>query len=220
MPASHDLLAALLLVPLAGLGPGCGAPPDPTAGAPGAAQSPQPPDALTRDLPPLDLPEALPAQVYTRIAPVSVVDEHGAPRTVLSGHHVRLTLLHTWADRAEVRCEVCPSPLEGWVQTRVLMPAEHMASEAERADPRLALAIAAEDLRRAAEGTGPVAGRDLDPSQRRLLVGLLDHGLAEGEGEALAPSFGEVYARGGGSVELRQGPTGWVVRAMDLPQRD
>ena len=209
--------AALLLA--LGCSPPSGSSPPGTSGPRGAEPSPAP-DAHTLDLTALPLPEPLPAQVWTRLAPVSLVDEHGSPRAVLSGHHTRLTLLHTWADRAEVRCEVCPTAQEGWVQTRVLLPAGHEPSPAERADPRLALALVAADLRRSAENGEPVAGRDLDAAERRLLVSLLDQGLAEHEGEALAPSFGEVYARGVGSVEFRLRPAGWEVTAMDLPVGD
>lgn len=218
-PPIRRTLAALVAFQCWGCGPPTG-PEPPRVGTAAATSSSQAPVDRTHDLVPLALPEVLPAAVYTRSAPVSLVDEHGTPLVVLAGHHTRLTLLHTWADRAEVRCEVCPEPVEGWVQTRLLMPTDHEGTTAERQDPRLALALVAADLRRAAEAGTAVAGHDLDPDQRSQLLALLDQGLAERDSEALAPSFGQALAHDTGSLRLRLRPTGWEVVALDLTTRD
>ncbi len=184
------------------------------------AQTLTPPETTqddSRDFAPIALPQTLPAAVFTRTAPVSLVDERGAPLGVLTGHGAKLELRHALADRALVACVVCTEPVEGWVQTNLIMPEGHQPSDEESADPQLALALYAIQLRGAMEQGEPVAGLEADAAQRQLLLGAMDHGFAIEGRKAMAPASGLVYASLGVSVLVRMGLEGWYLREVELP---
>jgi hypothetical protein len=221
-PSATALLVALAILTVS-CAPPPGPEPSPTSQGDQAhiPRDPLPPGTPrsdgARDLEILPLPSQTPVTVYTRTAPTSLVDERGTPLQVLTGHHTRLELLHTYKDRAQVACRLCPTPAEGWIQANMIMPADHEPSEAERGDDRLDLALFVAQLRRtlAAEGTFP----ELTPTdeQRELLLRLMDQGFALQDREALAPASAGAYAREGASIRLRRGPDGWRVKAVELP---
>lgn len=169
-------------------------------------------------LAPLPLPDQLPATVYTRTAPASLVDERGTPLQVLTGHHTRLELRHLLRERALVACLHCPTPTEGWIQASRLMPPDHQPSQAELDDERLALALFVAQLRRELERDGSFPELEPDKAQREILLRLMDQGFAREDREALAPASGGAYAREGASIRLRVGPSGWRVLELELPE--
>ncbi len=190
---------------------------EPTAAVPAATLPPAegPDEAAFSKVP---LPELLPATVYTRTAPASLVDERGTPLQVLTGHHTRLELRHIVKERALVACELCPTPTEGWIQVHKLMPADHLPTDAELADERLELALYVAALRRALEGDGTFPDREPSDAERTLLLRLMDQGFAWEDREAMAPASGGAYAREGASILLRRKPDGWKVKAVELPE--
>ncbi len=193
---------------------------EPAPGTPGpiamdpAAQAPDPADELAV----LSMPSELPATVYTRIAPVSIVDERGVPLQVLTGDHTRLELAQVLRERALVSCQLCPNPVEGWIQVSRLMPAGYLPAPAELADEKLALALFAAQLRRELESGAEVDGLELDRAQRETLMRVVDQGFLRQEREAIAPASGGAYAREGSSVRLRFGPEGWYVKKVELQE--
>ena len=211
----------LSLAVIAAIGLSCA--PPPPAQAPTREQATQAPKAGTariddaHDLHALALPEALPATVYTRTAPTSLVDERGTPLQVFTGHHTRLELLHIFKDRAQVACRLCPTPAEGWVQINMIMPSNHDPSPGEQEDERLALALYAASLRYDLEQGGSFPNLQPTNDQRTLLLRLLDQGFAREERDAIAPASGGAYAQEGASIKLRLGPDGWRVHTVELP---
>jgi hypothetical protein len=198
---------------------GCAPPaPQQTTARPPQAEAPAdaPADAEA-PRPPLGQPSALPATVYTRTAPVSVVDERGTPLQVLAGHHTRLELQQVLRTRSLVRCELCPTPVTGWVQTDRLMAAEHDPSPAELDDERLALSLYATQLRRELEADGRFPGLEPDQAQRARLLRLLDQGFAREGRDAMAPASGGAYALEGAAIRLRLGREHWAVKDVELP---
>ncbi len=182
----------------------------------GAPAAPTPAPSSLEELGPLPMPQTLPAEVYTRTAPASLVDERGAPLQVLTGHHTLLELRHVLGERALVACRHCPTPVEGWIQTRRLMPADHAPTPAEQSDEQLELASYVVGLRVALERDGVFP--DLDPSavQRETLLRIMDQGFVREEREAMAPASGGAYAREGASIRLRRGPDGWRVKQVEF----
>ncbi len=86
----------------------------PQAGAPAQAAT----DAAK--LTALPLPEITPFVARTRVAPVTLVDEHGGVLLVLDAIGVELTVERLLADRAWVRCTGCRAPIDAWVQRAAL----------------------------------------------------------------------------------------------------
>jgi hypothetical protein len=221
MPPARAIAVTLLaaLAPLQG----CGAPEGPAPRAPSTqptqagAPAGTPRIDSARDLPPLPLPDLLPVTVYTRTAPVSLVNERGEPLSILTGHHTRLELRHSYKDRALVACELCPSPVEGWVQLNMLMPSDHQPSDEELRDPRLSLALYAAALRGGLEREGSMPGYQPDEDQRALLLRLMDQGFVEEQGRAMAPAAGRAYLREGAAIRLESSDGQWTVRAVELP---
>lgn len=84
------------------------------------------PDASTpaendpRQLAPLVLPAEVPFNAYSRMAPVTLVDERGQVVLVLSAVGVALEVERLLADRALVQCTGCRAPVEAWVQRAAL----------------------------------------------------------------------------------------------------
>lgn len=68
----------------------------------------------------LPLPEVTPFVARTRVAPVTLVDEHGGVLLVLDAIGVELTVERLLADRAWVRCTGCRAPIDAWVQRAAL----------------------------------------------------------------------------------------------------
>lgn len=68
----------------------------------------------------LPLPEVTPFTARTRVAPVTLVDEHGGVLLVLDAVGVELTVERLLADRAWVRCTGCRAPIDAWVQRAAL----------------------------------------------------------------------------------------------------
>ena len=68
----------------------------------------------------LPLPEVTPFVARTRVAPVTLVDEHGGVLLVLDAVGVELTVERLLADRAWVRCTGCRAPIDAWVQRAAL----------------------------------------------------------------------------------------------------
>jgi len=164
----------------------------------------------------LEMPQTLPATVYTRTAPASLVDERGAPLQVLTGHHTRLELRHVLGERALVACRHCPTPVEGWIQTRRLMPTDHQPSRADLDDEQLELASFVLVLRRALEQDGVFPDLEPTESQRETLLRIMDQGFVREEQEAIAPASGGAYARESASIRLRRGPDGWRVKQVEF----
>jgi hypothetical protein len=181
----------------------------PTARKPPPAEAP---------LPAVSLPEVLPATVFTRIAPVSVVDERGNPLQVLTGHHTRLELQQVLRARSLVRCELCPTPVTGWVQTDRLMAADHQPSPEEWADERLALSLYAAELRQGLQAEGRFPGLQPSQEQQALLLRLLEQGFAREDRDAMAPASGGAYAREGAAIRLRLGRERWAVKSVEFPE--
>jgi len=195
---------------------GC-SPPTP-ASQPGTQndQTPVSQPVATAALEMLVMPQTLPATVYTRTAPASLVDERGAPLQVITGHHTRLELRHVLGERALVACRHCPTPVEGWIQTRRLMPADHQPSQTDLDDEQLELASFVVGLRRALEQDGVFPDLEPSESQRETLLRIMDQGFVREEREAMAPASGGAYAREGASIRLRRGPDGWRVKQVEF----
>lgn len=188
-----------------------------SAGGPGDATSPAAPDPVVPTFTALALPDDLPAPVYSRTAPTSLVDEHGAPQQVLSGHHTLLELRHVQKDRALVACRVCVPPIEGWVQVSMLMPIDHQPEATEVGDETLALATYASSLRRGLVQTGTFPGVEPSDDERALLLRLLDQGFAREGDLAMAPASGAAYARERAAIHLKLGPAGWALDRVEWP---
>jgi hypothetical protein len=165
------------------------------------------------DIAPLPLPSPLPAAVYTRAAPASLVNERGAPKQVLSGHHTLLELRHHHKDRALVACRICPEPVEGWIQVNMLMSPEHLGDQSEHEDDRLGLALYAAELRRSLQQQGSFPGHEPSEAERELLLQLLDQGFVREEDRAIAPASGEALSALGASIQLARTQDGWEVVA-------
>ncbi len=164
----------------------------------------------------LALPSELPAPVWTRTAPASLVDERGGPLQVLRGHHTRLELRYAYADRALVYCGLCQRPVEGWIQSSIIMPEGHEPTREDLADDRLSLALYAAQLRRAALAGQPLPGWEGPSPPTEALISLLDLGFARQDDRAIAPASGAALATGQGTLRLALGAAHWSVAGLDL----
>jgi hypothetical protein len=178
-----------------------------------SAQAPPPQGGdASQGLAPLVLPQDLPAPVYTRSAPVSVVDERGSPMQIIKGHHTLLELRQVRGGGAQVSCEVCEIPVTGWVQTSRLMPEDHTPEAWELEDDRLALALFVIGLRRGLIDDGGLGDQEPGLGERRALLKLLDRGFERQGDRAVAPP-------GGGderpTIRLELGPEGWEIASAD-----
>lgn len=204
------LLGCLTALGLAscGMDPGTGKPATGPQGQPQAELSP----LLLEALP---LPAALPFDAWTRTAPITLVNERGEGVLVVPGHHMRLKVLRRLPVRALVACAGCRSPVEGWIQNEMLMPAGHTGRAGEWDDSRLSLALYAEKMRQSLLTGSRPGGLDEPGITDTELIALLDHGLRADLTKAFSPPWAREPGFQGWTLILTLESGAWTFGSLE-----